>query len=168
MEIKKVVMPGVAPVKPATPQPIVVPVVKPVGVQQVVKPAVMTPQPVVTPQPVQPVQSVTSIPKDERIADIKNAVQHVQTNSRIEQDDDDEEEVKATKPKKKKFTGPRKVIVYGRELFVEENPNVTLEQIREKIVNEYEFPEFGAGRTVMSLDEATGIVVPVISFQKKG
>ena len=173
MDIKKVVMPGVAPVKPATPQPVGVPVIKPVGVQQVIKPVTVAPQPIVTPQvqPVQPMQSVTSIPKNERIADIKNAVQNVKANSKVEQDDDDDDEkevAKTTKSKKKKFTGPRKVIVYGRELFVEENPDVTLEQIRERIVNEYEFPEFAADRTIMSLDEATGIVVPVISFQKKG
>lgn len=172
MELKKVVMPGV---KPATAQPTPVqkptvggiPVVKPAGIQPVVKPAVAQVPNQVPVQTVQP--SVTTMSKDDRLADVKNATAKVKAKSAInEVDNDENDEEVVSKPVKKKFTGPRKVVVYGRELFVEEDPNVSLDDIRERIVNEYEFPEFAKERTQMSLDEATGIVVPVISFQKKG
>lgn len=184
MEIKKVVMPGVAPVTPQV-KPVGVvaptPVVKPAGVQPVAKPAPAVAQtPYVEVKPVTvnletgvSTPSVTEIPKDERIADVKAAVEKVKSKSstkkaKAESEDEDDNEETETKPTKKKFSGPRKVVVYGRELFVEEDSNVTLEQIRERIVSEYEFPEFSKERTQMSLDEASGIVVPVISFQKKG
>ena len=71
-------------------------------------------------------------------------------------------------PKEEAFTGPRPVIVYGQELFIEEDPKVTLETIRARIVNEFKFPEFSKERTHMSFDKTTGIIVPVIEFKKKG
>ena len=77
----------------------------------------------------------------------------------------------ASKPavvKEVEFTGPRPVLVYGQEMFVELDPKVTLEAIRARIVNEFKFPEFSADRTNMSFDKTTGIIVPCIEFKKKG
>jgi hypothetical protein len=68
----------------------------------------------------------------------------------------------------KPFEGPRPVVVYGQELWIENDPKITLEQIREKIVNDYQFPEFSKDRTSMTFDKDTGIVVPAIRFEKKG
>jgi hypothetical protein len=74
----------------------------------------------------------------------------------------------AQKPIEEEYKGVRTIKVYGEELFTIEDPKVTSEQIRQKIVEEFHFPEFSKDRTQMSLDKETGIVVPVISFQKKG
>lgn len=77
-------------------------------------------------------------------------------------------EVKAATPVEPEFTGPRPVIVYGQELFVIEDSKMTLDEIREKIVTEFKYPEFSKERTSMSFDKITGIIVPVIEFKKKG
>lgn len=77
-------------------------------------------------------------------------------------------EKKDEEPKEPEFSGPRPVIVYGQELFIEEDPSVTLETIRARIVNEFKFPEFSKERTFMSFDKNTGIIVPAIEFKKKG
>lgn len=69
---------------------------------------------------------------------------------------------------KKAYDGPRHVKVYGQLLFTENDPKVSLEAIRKRIVEEYGFEEYSESRTTMSLDEETGIVIPNISFQKKG
>lgn len=76
---------------------------------------------------------------------------------------------KKSKPKaKKKYEGPRKIYVYGKLLWTEDDPEVTEEEIRQKIVKDYLHPEFGKDNTSFSLDEGTGILVPGIAFQKKG
>ena len=85
-----------------------------------------------------------------------------------EDTDKKEDKKKEKKSKAKKYTGPREVKVYGMTLWTEENPDVTLEQIRQRIVDEFHYPEFSASRTTMSFDEETGIVVPLIKFEKKG
>ncbi len=74
----------------------------------------------------------------------------------------------AKKEPKKAYTGPRRILAYGQELWIENDPTVTLEAIRQRIVTDYQYGEFSKDRTFMSLDEETGIVVPVIQFQKKG
>lgn len=78
------------------------------------------------------------------------------------------DEEKEAPQSKGSYSGPRHVKVYGNLLFTEEDPKVKMEDIRKRIVEEYGFEEFSASRTKMSLDESTGIVVPEISFQKKG
>lgn len=117
----------------------------------------------------------TELPKEERQAEIKNAVTKAKNKAKpkAEKEEDDEEDdeeapKKTTKKPAKKFEGPRQVIVYGQLLWTEEDNSVTLEQMRKKIADEYHFPEFSAGRTQMTIDEETGIVVPVIKFEKKG
>lgn len=92
----------------------------------------------------------------------------VKTKSDDEDGEDDEESGKEKKPVKAAYSGPRHVKVYGDLLFTEEDPKVSLEDIRKRIVEQYGFEEFSASRTKMSLDEETGIVIPDISFQKKG
>lgn len=70
--------------------------------------------------------------------------------------------------KKSVYTGPRIVKVYGDELWVENDPNVTNEQIRERIVNEFGYGEFTKGKTLFDLDTNTGILDIGKQFQKKG
>ena len=77
-------------------------------------------------------------------------------------------EPKKPAPPKVVWKGPRLVKVYGDEMFTELDDNVTLEEIREKLVDIYKFAEFSKDRTYMSIDETTGIVVPAIRFEKKG
>lgn len=85
-----------------------------------------------------------------------------------DEDDEDGDVPKDKKPAKAAYSGPRHIKVYGNLLFTEEDPKVSLETIRKRVVEEFGFEEFSASRTKMSLDEETGIVVPEISFQKKG
>ena len=54
---------------------------------------------------------------------------------------------KSKAPEKKKYEGPRSVRAYGQELFVELNPNVELEVIRKRIVEEFHYPEYSKERT---------------------
>ena len=75
------------------------------------------------------------------------------------------------KPKeetKKKYEGPRHIKVYGEELWVEDDPNVTEEEIRQRIVNEFGFGEFRKDKTIFDLDEETGILDVAKQYQKKG
>lgn len=67
-----------------------------------------------------------------------------------------------------KYEGPRTIRVYGSELFIESDLNVTLEEIRQRLVDEFKFVEFSKERTTMFLDKASGIVVPQPHFEKKG
>lgn len=195
MEVKKV-MPisvkpvgGTAPVAVKPVAPVAVPAVKPVAVPT---PAV---QAITAEQPKEEVKgglfstpSVADTPKEERLADIRNAVDKVQKKNPVvsdnieeEVDNEDNEEdsddipdkkakgkAKAKKEEKKKYEGPRAVRVYGMELFVEPDPNVDLETIRKRIVEEFHYPEFSKERTEMSIDNETGIVVPLIKFEKRG
>lgn len=183
MEIKPVQLKGVQPIS-----------VKPV---QAVKPAIQLKQQEAgseTPDDVfsqlfggnsdTDAKPATEVTKEERQAEIKGAVAKVEAKnkkkakakSEAEEDEEDgEEEVdeeetksKKGKAKEKKYTGPREVRVYGLTLWTEEDDNVTLEQIRKRIETEFHYPEFSASRTVMSIDENTGIVVPDIKFEKKG
>lgn len=68
----------------------------------------------------------------------------------------------------KPYTGVRKVYVYGQELFIVEDPKVTNEQIRKRLVEEFKYPEFSAERTEFSLDKQSDVLVAGIKFQKKG
>lgn len=97
--------------------------------------------------------------QEERTAEIKGAVDKVKNGKK---------KGSATEKAPKKYEGPREVKVYGNTIFIEENPNVTLEQIRERIVEEYHYKEFSKESTEMVLIEEAGIVVPQTKFQKKG
>jgi len=74
---------------------------------------------------------------------------------------------KLAEPETPKYTGPRSVRVYGQELWIETDNSVTLEDIRKRIVEDYQYPEFKADRTAMVIDEE-GIVTAHVKFQKKG
>lgn len=71
-------------------------------------------------------------------------------------------------PEKEPYTSPRIVRVWGRDLFTEEDPSVTEDQIIEKISRDYGFPEFRTGRVTFNLDEETGILNVGLMFNKKG
>lgn len=72
------------------------------------------------------------------------------------------------KPKEQPYTGPRTIRVWGRDLFTETDPEVTQEQIVEKISRDYGFPEFRKGRVTFDLDKETGILNVGLMFNKKG
>lgn len=73
-------------------------------------------------------------------------------------------------PKKtiEKFSGPRIVRVYGNDIYVEEDPNATYEDIRKKLVNDYGFPNFTHDKASFYLDESNGILEVHLKFQQKG
>lgn len=90
---------------------------------------------------------------------------------------DSEEEKKKSKTKAPapKTISPGEIIVkvYGMELMrvnleEEKEESIILEEIREKLANEYGYAEFSKERTTMTFSKETRIVVPAISFMKKG
>ena len=82
--------------------------------------------------------------------------------------DKKKQEKEKAKEEAKKYKGPRHIKVYGEELWTEENPDVTNEQIRQRIVDEFGFKEFTADKTLFDLDESTGILDIGKQFKKKG
>lgn len=88
----------------------------------------------------------------------------------------DEQTSKPKKEKKKAesnskapaYEGPRIIKVYGDELWVENDPKVTNEEIRQRIVDEFGYREFRKDKTIFDLDPATGILDVDKQFQKKG
>lgn len=83
---------------------------------------------------------------------------------------------KDTKPNMKKkeetpivFSRPRRVCAYGEEVYIEQNINATLEDIRKVLVDTYGYSEFREpDRCTMIFDAKTGMVYPHIEFKKKG
>ena len=73
-----------------------------------------------------------------------------------------------SKPKAPTYKGPRIIKVYGDELWVENDPTVTNEEIRQRIVDEFGYREFRKDKTIFDLDPATGILDIDKQFQKKG
>lgn len=68
-----------------------------------------------------------------------------------------------------RYNGPRAVIVYGQELFIEEDPTVSLEDIRKRLVEEYGFTEFkDKSKCQIHFDAKTGEVFPILELKKKG
>lgn len=76
-------------------------------------------------------------------------------------------EPKVEKPKEV-YEGPRIIKVYGDELWIEQDPKVTNEEIRQRIVDEFGYREFRKEKTIFDLDPATGILDIDKLFQKKG
>ena len=74
----------------------------------------------------------------------------------------------ASKSKAPAYEGPRIIKVYGDELWVENDPTVTNEEIRQRIVDEFGYREFRKDKTIFDLDPATGILDIDKQFQKKG
>ena len=67
------------------------------------------------------------------------------------------------------FSRPRRVCAYGEEVYIEQNTNATLEDIRRVLVETYGYSEFREpDRCTMIFDAKTGMVYPHIEFKKKG
>ena len=67
-----------------------------------------------------------------------------------------------------KYTGPRIVKVYGDELFTVEDPEISNEDIRLKLVSEFGYKEFKKDNTIFDLDKESGILDVTKRFEKKG
>ena len=85
----------------------------------------------------------------------------------------DKKQAKKTSDKKQakeeeKYTGPRIVKVYGDELFTVEDPEISNEDIRLKLVSEFGYKEFKKDNTIFDLDKETGILDVRKRFEKKG
>lgn len=70
--------------------------------------------------------------------------------------------------KEEKYTGPRIVKVYGDELFTVEDPEISNEDIRLKLVSEFGYKEFKKDNTIFDLDKESGILDVTKRFEKKG
>lgn len=67
------------------------------------------------------------------------------------------------------YSKDRVVIAYGEEIYTETDVNASLEDIRNKLVNEYGYSEFkDENRCKMIFDAKTGDVYPEVVFNKKG
>lgn len=75
---------------------------------------------------------------------------------------------KKSKPKEPEYNGPRLVRVFGRDIYIEEDPKVSNEKIRQKLVNEYNFPNFKKEKVFFDLDVSTGTLEVLLKFQSKG
>ena len=85
----------------------------------------------------------------------------------------DKKQAKKTSDKKQakeeeKYTGPRIVKVYGDELFTVEDPEISNEDIRLKLVSEFGYKEFKKDNTIFDLDKESGILDVTKRFEKKG
>ena len=85
----------------------------------------------------------------------------------------DKKQAKKTSDKKQakeeeKYTGPRIVKVYGDELFTVEDPEISNEDIRLKLVSEFGYKEFKKDNTIFDLDKDSGILDVTKRFEKKG
>lgn len=75
---------------------------------------------------------------------------------------------KKAKPVEPEYNGPRLVRVFGRDIYIEEDPKVTNEEIRVKLETEYNFPNFKKGKVFFDLDISTGVLEVILKFQTKG
>ena len=85
----------------------------------------------------------------------------------------DKKQAKKTSDKKQakeeeKYTGPRIVKEYGDELFTVEDPEISNEDIRLKLVSEFGYKEFKKDNTIFDLDKESGILDVTKRFEKKG
>ena len=81
------------------------------------------------------------------------------------------EEKKTSKKKtvkKEVYNGPRTVKVFSRDIYIEENPKATNEQIRMKLVNDYGFSNFTKDKVSFEFDSASGILEVFLKFNVKG
>lgn len=139
----------------------------------------------------EPKKEVVNEIKEEPVEDTKQEVKK-ETKEEITVEDVKNQEKDKPKPKKKaskktvtstqqakaetkssvddlRFNGALRVVVYGEELFTVNDNTVSLEDIRDRLVNEYHFTEFKDKNTcTMIVDTQTGIVKPHIEFMKKG
>ena len=75
---------------------------------------------------------------------------------------------KSSKPTEPKFNGPRIIKVFGREIYIEDDTKLKFEDIRVKLVTEYNFPNFKKEKVFYDFDESTGTLEVLLKFQTKG
>lgn len=75
---------------------------------------------------------------------------------------------KKAAPAEPKYDGPRTVKVFGREIYIEDDTNLTFDDIRQKLVDEYSFPNFKKNKVFFDFDESTGTLEVLLKFQTKG
>lgn len=75
---------------------------------------------------------------------------------------------KKSKPKQPKYNGPRTVRVFSRDIYIEENIDATYEDIRVKLVTEYDLPNFKKDKVFFDFDESTGTLEVLLKFNTKG
>lgn len=75
---------------------------------------------------------------------------------------------KKTTPSEPKFDGPRIIKVFGREIYIEDNTELKFDDIRQKLVDEYSFPNFKKEKVFYDFDESTGTLEVMLKFQTKG
>lgn len=66
------------------------------------------------------------------------------------------------------YNGPKVVRVFGRDIYIEEDPNASSEDIRTKLVTEYNFPNFSKEKMLFDFDESTGVLEVGLKFNSKG
>lgn len=71
-------------------------------------------------------------------------------------------------PVEPEYDGPRLVRVFGRDIYTEENAKASHEDIRKKLVSEYDFPNFKEGKVFYDFDSSTGTLEVLLKFQMKG
>lgn len=67
-----------------------------------------------------------------------------------------------------KYDGPRTVKVFGREIYIEDDTDLKFDDIRQKLVDEYSFPNFKKDKVFYDFDESTGTLEVLLKFQTKG
>lgn len=88
----------------------------------------------------------------------------------LENDPDKKPKKKTSKKKKEEpiFNGPRTVRVFSRDIYIEDDINATFEDIRVKLVNEYDMPNFKKDKVSFDFDAASGILEVFLKFNQKG
>lgn len=121
---------------------------------------------------VNPEVAATKVDSEVKSNDEKQTslIEEVENDEEIKQAEKTEVSSKKTKKQEPmKFNGPRRVIVYGQELFIEEDPDISLDDIRKRLVKEYKYTEFAdASKVNIHFDAKTGEVFPMIELKKKG
>ena len=105
---------------------------------------------------------------------INFAIDHL-VNYSINRNSDGTQDSKPTKKNTKKvvntepaYNGPRTVKVFGRDIYIEDDSSLKFEDIRQKLVNEYSFPNFKKEKVFYDFDESTGTLEVLLKFQTKG
>ena len=76
---------------------------------------------------------------------------------------------KAKKEEKIIYAGERRVIAYNREVYVEKDPEASLEDIRNKLVTTYKYTEFSdPSNCRMYFNAKEGTVYPLLDLKSKG
>lgn len=107
-----------------------------------------------------PIQDKTLIERVQKQKAEKNKSKTKQTKkTSTKKQEEEEEEI---------YDGDRDIVIYGNYIYTEENPKATLEEIRQKVVEEYNYAIFSKNRTVFSFDKETGILCLDVRYEKKG